>query len=758
MKYITMKNSFLSVAVVAMALGFSAPALAAGPLAVCESGEPFLWANGGTDIVYNLDQGDLGPVTAADASALIRTAFDAWENIPTSSLSYVEGENISVDVDITNFGPFLNPVAPDGLSAIVFDDSGEIFDLLFGPGSGILGFAGPEFTIPATCTIIEGSSFLNGPSFTDLTAAVDISVHEFGHFSNFAHAVVNGQLFIGLGDSAGPGPGDNFPVPPGPPIIANGQAYIETMYPFYFGPAVGTQTPAADDIASASTLYPAEDFAGSTGTIAGTVFLGQSKRTGVNVIARNLSNPFFDAVSAISSDFTDSTLQSDPIVGTYRITGLTPGAQYAVYIDEILDGGFSTTPLSPLPGPEEFYNGPNESGDSTTDDPQVFEAITAMAGLPSEGIDIFFNIPPPGSPLPTGDDGNVEIPLSFDFCVAGQSFNSVIVNGNGFLTLGGADNSFFNFLPNENAFLSGPARMAGLWTDLSPNQGGQVVYHQTPYSFSAVWQGVPEFGGIGSNSFLIHLAKNSGDCTKSKHGYGFGSDVLMFYGDMTAENGIAGFSAGGFAASGFETEDDLSRISRYGFRKIRLRNDAAVFESFTDNDQDLEYRLLRFDDGGRAYRDRFERNNGLDRASKVTLAFDSIDTRRRFTGISPSAADVDFYRFNASAGNTLLAEIVTGQIDSVMGLWYCGDSKKSGKPGKCDPDTAIFIAANDDKGFGPNPLLSGFLFDVPIDGTYALGVTFCCDFDFDGVAPGQGAPLDEGRYVLDVFEILPEGQ
>ena len=54
-----------------------------------------------------------------------------------------------------------------------------------------------------------------------------------------------------------------------------------------------------------------------------------------------------------------------------------------------------------------------------------------------------------------------------------------------------------------------------------------------------------------------------------------------------------------------------------------------------------------------------------------------------------------------------------------------------------------------------NPLLSGFLFDIPVTGTYALGVTFCCDYDFDGIDPGQGAPYDEGRYVMDVFEFLP---
>jgi len=677
----------------------AAPAFAGGPLANCQSGVPFLWPNGGQNIEYNVDQGNLGPLTGAQGKQVVGDSFQVWEDIPSSTLSYLEGPMLAVDIDITNFGPIFNPPAPNGLSEIVFDDTGAIFNLLFGPGSGVLGFAGPDFGDPSTCELLEGSAFLNGPAFTDLVAAADIIVHELGHFNNFAHSVVNGQIFIG--DTSGPTPDNTF----GFPAITD----VETMYPFYFGPGSGTQTVEADDIAIASTMYPEATFFASTGTISGTIFSpnGTTKETGVNVIARNLADPFNDAVSALSSDFTDSTAQSDPVVGTYTLNGLMPGASYALYVDEVLAGGFSTQIRSPLPGPEEFWNGASESNDPTTDDPLDFQPISVAAGSPVAGIDVIFNTLPPG-PIPLGDDDFVELALPFDFRLCGQKFDSLFVNSNGSLTFGAPD---LDFSPSPAEFLADPPRIAGLWTDLNPTAGGVVAFDQDHFRFRVSWTDVPEFPASGANSFEISLWR-------------FGNIIDIDYDDLTATGGLAGVSCGDLN-SGLEPEQSLRRFPHLNI--ISVLGDTAAYEFFSDGDNDLANYRLKFLLVGELVRDRTEPNDSLSRADRQRLPF---DTQNETTFIEPVGDDVDYFKVRAHGGTTLVCEVTAGGLDSVLGIF--------------DRSTGDLLAVDDDSGAG---LLSRIVFPVPSTGDLAIAVSTFPDFDFNGDG-GSG-----GRYVLDCFEV-----
>jgi len=707
----------LTLAVVAL---LAAPALAGGPIFTCSSGQALLWPGGGAGVPFNPDKGDLGPLSHDEAVAAVQASFNAWGAVPSSTISFTAGAELPEDVTVDNFEPYLFPVAPDGRSAIVFDHAGEIFDLLFGPGSGILGFAGPEWFDPSTCQILEGASFLNGPAFGDLTAAQDVMVHEFGHYSGLAHSAVNGQIFLD-GDTSGPTPSNTFGDPPGIHVI-------ETMYPFYFGPGSGFASPEKDDVSTISTLYPAAGFFSGSGTIAGTIFRssGTIPITGVNVIARNVAAPFVDAVSALSGDFTAGA-SNDPLAGMYRLNGLTPGANYAVYVDQILAGEFSTPPVT-LPNREEFYNGAGESnGLATPDDPAVYTPVASVAAVPTIGVDVIFNAFRPGEPLPLGDDDFVDLALPFTFKVCGQAFDGVFVNSNGSLSFSKGDSDFSE---SVSEFLAGPPRIAALWRDFNPEAGGEISFDQTSSSFTVHFRDVPEFdpatgGGIGANSFDIVLKR-------------FSNSAKVEYGALTATNGLAGLSCGGAVTSGFENEENLrGGHGHHDDDSIDMEGETAAFEIFTAGDNDLADADLTYTDFKRGFRDVFEPNDDLAHAKRIQLPFHTV-SERNFSAVDPVGGDVDYYRFSAKAGDILAIELVRGEFDTTLGLF--------------DADSGALLLADDDDGGG---FRSRILVQASADINLAVAVSAYPDLDFNG----GGA--EGGRYVLSINryrgELLPAG-
>ena len=690
----------------------AAPAHANGALYMCATQRPYAWPGRGAQIPFHTDQGNLGVLSNAEAVDLVRSAFDVWAAVPTANAGYVHQGSLPVDVDLTNYAPYWDAEAPDGFSAIVFDETGEIFEDLFGFDSGILGFAGPEWVRPyPACQALEGYAFLNGVYFDELTAAFDVMVHEFGHYSGLAHTVVNGQL-LGFDDESGPTPHDTFGPPPDVSVI-------ETMYPFYFGPGSGTGTLAADDIAGISSLYPSPDYSRVTGSIRGTVYAGDgiTKRNGVNVIARNVANPFEDAVSTLTGSAAGSEYEGDSEAGRYTLSGLTPGATYAVYVDEVLAGGFSTTPTR-LPGIEEFYNGARETNNVVRRDPaEEFLGLTVAAGVPVEGVDVIFNIPREGDPVKFTDDGSRKFTLPFTYSFCGVDYDSVWVNSNGTLTFGRGDSEPYGH-PWWMVVSNAPPRIAALWTDLVPNRTGTVTWQQSATAFSVSFTDVAEYPREGSNTFRVTLHRWS-------------TRVDVSYGTVTAKGGLAGITCGGRRTSGFEPEVDLSAVAAAeGLIPVRQ---AALFEYFEDDDNDLTGLTLRYR-VRESFPDRAEPNDTIATARRVTAL--PFSTAAEFTAIEPQGADVDYYRVELKAGTTFVGETL-------------GDFQLGGHRTGFDTLLGLFDAAgrllhtNDNRGDGS--ALSRLRYPVFTAGTYYLAVSAHGDSDFNGTAGTTG-----GRYVLSL--------
>lgn len=660
------------------------------------------WANGGASIPFNPDLGNLGALTNADAVAAVERAFQVWEDVATATATYSNNGLLPFDIDDSNYLPFVNllfglPSTPDGLSPIVFDEDGAIFDTLFGIGTGVLGFASAD-TFDANGVPIEGVAFFNGGFGIVGDDLLGLMVHEFGHYSGMAHTVVNGQNIL-LGDSSGPTPNNTFGDSP--------VDQTETMYPFIIIGG-GESSVHRDEIGFFSFLYPTAGYFSGSATISGSIIApnGTTLLSGVNVVARNVNDPFVDAVSAISGD--------RGVTGAFTLNGLTPGADYAIYVDQILQGGFSTAPIG-LPANEEFYNGANESSDGLIDDPTEFVTVATAVGVTTANVDIIFNSPTPGVPLPVGDDGSVEVFLPFNFQLCGRDFESVFINANGNLTFGAPSGSFTE---SSAELLAGPPRIAGVWDDLNPSAGGAVTFDVNPFAMTIRWQDVPEFPAAGANSFEIVLKRNF----LNIGGHYTGNAFDLRYDNGTIVDGLSGFSCGGGVTSEFETAADLSRIRRLTANLLQTAR-FEIFSAGNPNDLISGDRLLFLQT--KDFKDVFESNNSLDHNQFVFLPFSSAPNHF-FTEIAPSGNDVDYYGFFARAGKTLIAEVQSGQLDSLLGLF----------------DIQGNLIAEDDDSAGN--FLSRIVFPVEKTGFYFLAATTFPDLTYTGAGSAGN------RYVLDI--------
>jgi len=364
--------------------------------------------------------------------ARVADALESWSAVPTSTFqAEVAGsfadlgiggadgditgadEEFSIDENGDVVHEILGTVNGGGIH-VVFDEDGSVMTNVLGVPYGVLGVASPEWADEETGIITEGWVFIGGASTyyndTDLTQIAGVITHELGHSFNLAHTQTNGHVFMYSGQAvttAGPvdcsahwNVGGEYQLP-FPQALVPEAGNMSVMYPYInIDPNVWARSTGeyqatvstAEDFAAISSIYPAANFASDTGTLSGSVTYPFSSDgiIGVNVVARNIDNPYEDAITVMSGDWNDGVPGAAEGFGEFTLKGLTPGARYVVHVENIFAGGFPTPQVS-LPGPSEYFNGLGESDDATADNACDYEEIVVAAGAVQTGINIKIN-------------------------------------------------------------------------------------------------------------------------------------------------------------------------------------------------------------------------------------------------------------------------------------------------------------------------------------------------------------------------------
>ncbi len=420
-----MKRNTLTITIAAL---LSASAVqAGGPLYTTADGStPYVWdtsngsipvyVDGGEAFTYDYD-GTTPFLTITQAQQITQLAFSQWNNVKTSTFEAnvagtIEEQTGVADVDGSNALQFYTKQNGYGFW-VLYDTDGSILENVFGVSKrSVLGIAFPEIA-DGKNTIIEATAVINGWNVYDTDNAglqiAGVFTHEFGHAINLSHSQTNGPIGYSSNPYSPKLPGvkgcnlaDIYPSYEethahdvgdyyGVPINPADPEIIETMYPFIGHQGAGgvaqSTVNLTDDRVAISNLYPTQEYLSQFGSIEGTLRLkdGSTEYSGVNIIARNIDNPLFDAVSAQSGNLTQGKVGPD---GYFKLNGLTPGASYVLYTEEINSGGYPTA-TSDILSVAEFWND-NESSDPISDDPCDATAIVVEAGQTKQA-DLVFN-------------------------------------------------------------------------------------------------------------------------------------------------------------------------------------------------------------------------------------------------------------------------------------------------------------------------------------------------------------------------------
>lgn len=323
--------------------------------------------NGNTPVTYaipaitlNIESGNLGLLSNAEAVTLFNDAFNLWNNVNSSRINLIaDTTQITADINFNNFESFLPNVdgtifhADDNLNPVVFDNDGQIIDAFFGSNASdfTIGFSASILTRGAS-NFDEGYVVINGKDLglPDITFRLLVA-HEIGHFFGLDHSQVN----INNTES-------DFAAP----LFCRG-ASSRNQYPIMYPIACRNDNSLhIDDIVAVSVLYPEININDNFGILNGQ-FLSASGNAilGANIWAQNIITG--DVISIVS----DYLKQNNGFfelylpAGTYTLhansinTEFVAGSGVGPYSRNSSDASF----ITPHPIADVTYQGDNAPND-----------------------------------------------------------------------------------------------------------------------------------------------------------------------------------------------------------------------------------------------------------------------------------------------------------------------------------------------------------------------------------------------------------
>ncbi len=353
------------------------------------------WPDASFPVPYNTNPASAegcieGPHPAQQFIDATEAAFQTWESIPTSRITFVRGPDVA---DVLDLDP------TDRVNLIVFHDWASVQGVPIPLPPGVLAITNTAFDLE-TGEMQGAAITLNPDPFPDLPnpdwstsgepGSLDVEaviLHEAGHFQGLAHSNVRNDT---AGDLSGP------------------PSSAAVMFPFIGWDVMDGRTPDPDDIAWHGFIYPSPLYDTVFGSIEGHVPFGAMMMScsppaganGAHVVARDMNDRVGGEPRMVVGAY---SYRAEGRLAPYRIPGLPPG-EYGVWI-EPLDGSpvaalqintrIQFTPDTNFP--EDWYSGDDESGQEPNPcDPGTAVPVTVTAGGQAAGIDIIIEDLVPG--------------------------------------------------------------------------------------------------------------------------------------------------------------------------------------------------------------------------------------------------------------------------------------------------------------------------------------------------------------------------